>query len=197
VPQFLNKLYNMVSDPSTSSLIKWSPTGLSFLVTRQEDFARDVLPRFFKHNNFSSFVRQLNMYGFHKVPHLTQGVLAGSGSGGEVFEFSNQNFQRGRPDLLALVTRKKGNPATTAAQAGTLTAPTSTSNTDTNNLDLTLLLDELRTIKQTQSQITSDLSRLQTDSALLWSEQMASRARHERHQETIDKILRFLASVYG
>ncbi|CEG78639.1 Putative Heat shock transcription factor, other eukaryote [Rhizopus microsporus] len=61
VPAFLNKLYNMVSDASTDSLIRWSTDGNSFIVERHEEFAKKVLPRFYKHNTFASFVRQLNM----------------------------------------------------------------------------------------------------------------------------------------
>lgn len=36
-------------------------SGTSFHVFDQGRFAKEVLPKYFKHNNMASFVRQLNM----------------------------------------------------------------------------------------------------------------------------------------
>jgi heat shock transcription factor len=108
VAAFLNKLYNMVNDRNSNELIRWSEDGTSFLVLDVDELSRDCLPRFFKHNNFSSFVRQLNMYGFRKVPHVLQGGLL-SGNTDEHWEFAHDYFLRDRPDLLPLVRRKGSN----------------------------------------------------------------------------------------
>ena len=63
---FIHKLYDMLHDESISHLIWWSPSLDSFYVTPGEEFSR-VLSQYFKHTNIASFIRQLNMYGFHKV----------------------------------------------------------------------------------------------------------------------------------
>ncbi|KAK9123971.1 hypothetical protein Sjap_013573 [Stephania japonica] len=64
VPPFLSKTYDLVVDPALDPVISWGASGDSFVVWDPAEFARVVLPRNFKHNNFSSFVRQLNTYVF-------------------------------------------------------------------------------------------------------------------------------------
>lgn len=198
IPAFLNKLFCMVNDPGSDGLIHWAPSGTSFLVSRQEEFAKEVLPRFFKHNNFSSFVRQLNMYGFHKIPHLQHGALVTDGQE-ETWEFSNPNFQRNQPDLLCLVTRKKGAGGAATATAGNSAggASVDSETKEPTPVDLNQLIQEVAAIRRHQLTISSDLKGIQRDNGSLWAESLALRERYAKQQETIDKILRFLASVFS
>lgn len=96
VPAFLLKLYEMVQDKSNDEYIHWN-TNNSFVVRKEQEFSKKVLPMYFKHSNFTSFIRQLNMYGFHKMVQIK----------GDLLEFKNEYFQKDRKDLLGMVSRKK------------------------------------------------------------------------------------------
>jgi heat shock transcription factor len=207
----------MVDDPNTDELIRWSPDGASFFVPNHVRFGDEVLPRFFKHNRFSSFVRQLNMYGFHKVPHLQQGALKhDSPQESELWEFSNPHFHRDHPDWLAKVQRKKGprddkdnqaeresGAATTGQElmhAGALMRTdfgAKDAAGEGGALQLASVLNAINAIKNAQTSISSDLRHLQNSNQNLWQEAVESRQRAKRQQETINKILRFLAGVFG
>ena len=67
---FVKKLYQIINNETLSDVCKWKPSGESFMIMNPTDFAVRVLPSNFKHSNFSSFVRQLNKYDFHKVLDL-------------------------------------------------------------------------------------------------------------------------------
>ena len=72
LPPFLSKTYDLVSEPQLDRVISWGRAGNSFVVWDPPTFARDVLPHNFKHNNFSSFVRQLNTYvRISRIPSLS------------------------------------------------------------------------------------------------------------------------------
>ncbi|KAJ7976758.1 Heat stress transcription factor B-3 [Quillaja saponaria] len=93
-PPFLLKTYMLVEDPATDDVISWNPQGTAFVVWQPPEFARDLLPTLFKHNNFSSFVRQLNTYGFRKIATSR-------------WEFYNEKFKKGEKELLCEIRRRK------------------------------------------------------------------------------------------
>ncbi|CAI0430039.1 unnamed protein product [Linum tenue] len=104
---FLTKTFQLVDDPATDDVVSWSETGATFVVWKTADFAKDLLPNYFKHNNFSSFVRQLNTY---PPPPTDLTSLLAQGFRKIVpdkWEFANDNFQRGRKELLSDIRRRK------------------------------------------------------------------------------------------
>ncbi|KAI4181395.1 MAG: hypothetical protein LQ346_006791 [Caloplaca aetnensis] len=94
---FIHKLYNMLEDSSIQNLISWSNNNESFVMSPSPDFSK-VLAQYFKHTNISSFVRQLNMYGFHKVSDVFH--TGSPDSALWEFKHGNGNFRRG--DLAGL-----------------------------------------------------------------------------------------------
>ncbi|CAN6294971.1 unnamed protein product [Urochloa humidicola] len=91
---FLTKTFQLVDDPRTDHIVSWGEDGATFVVWRPPEFARDLLPNYFKHNNFSSFVRQLNTYGFRKIV-------------ADRWEFANEFFKKGAKHLLSEIHRRK------------------------------------------------------------------------------------------
>ncbi|XWS34336.1 hypothetical protein CRYUN_Cryun21dG0030900 [Craigia yunnanensis] len=94
VAPFLKKCYEMVDDEATDSIISWSQNNDSFIIWDMTEFSVHLLPKYFKHSNFSSFIRQLNIYGFRKIDT-------------DRWEFANDGFVRGQKALLKNIARRK------------------------------------------------------------------------------------------
>ncbi|KAG6401583.1 hypothetical protein SASPL_138444 [Salvia splendens] len=120
IPPFLSKTFDLVDDPSLDKIIAWGARGDSFVVWDPVEFARMVLPRNFKHNNFSSFVRQLNTYvgiDFISVSDAVDGGFRKIDA--DKWEFANEGFLRGQRHLLKNIQRRKSlHPQHTGSSSG-------------------------------------------------------------------------------
>jgi heat shock transcription factor len=130
---------SMVENSQSAEFIQWSENGTSFVVSSISEFSRLMLASHFKHSNvstpvtlrlqsssnvspqFSSFVRQLNLYGFHKLnrtPHAQRDAED------QIWEFSHPYFLRGRPDLLDQIQRTASKPPPLFPQLAPSAPPT-------------------------------------------------------------------------
>ncbi|KAF0695008.1 Aste57867_14137 [Aphanomyces stellatus] len=102
---FLKKTYDMI-DNAPEAIAGWTNEGACFVIKEPKIFAADVLPKYFKHNNFSSFVRQLNFYGFRKTKKEVLLVVHETDDLKNSWEFHHDCFHQHQPELMARIKRK-------------------------------------------------------------------------------------------
>ncbi|XP_076752299.1 heat shock factor protein isoform X1 [Xylocopa sonorina] len=181
VPAFLAKLWKLVEDPETDDLICWSPNGRSFFIRNQAQFARELLPHYYKHNNMASFVRQLNMYGFHKKVSVELGGLK---CDRDEMEFAHQFFCKGHPYLVEHIKRKiassKGqDPALTPIKPELMNK----------------MLTEVRSMRGRQEHLDSKLGAMKRENEALWRELAMLRQKHLKQQQIVNKLIHFLVTL--
>ena len=92
---FLLKLYQILENPEYNKIINWIDNGKGFIIENLYDFTENILPKYYRHKNYSSFVRQLNMYDFHKKKNSEN-----------KFIFYHENFIKDKKDLIKKIKRK-------------------------------------------------------------------------------------------
>lgn len=108
LPSFLSKTYAMICE-CPPHIASWNQEGTSFFVFDPKELSEKLIPQYFKHNNFSSFVRQLNFYGFQKVrPPYQTSSSSSRDDENRILEFKHPHFQRDRRELLTEIRRVPG-----------------------------------------------------------------------------------------
>jgi heat shock transcription factor, other eukaryote len=214
-----------LDDGKNTNLIRWSDDGNSFVVEDEDEFAKTLIPELFKHNNYASFVRQLNMYGFHKKVGLSDNSMRASEKKAKSpSEYSNPYFRCGHPDLLWLI-QKPRNVGHNAKSKGLKRTEGDQNEDDVDDFveeiqpaqpsrtrprlaigqggatlpseQLVSVHRELQTIRQQQTQITQMISRLKREHEQLYGQAANFQDQHSRHENSINAILTFLATVYN
>ncbi|KAM6915000.1 heat shock factor protein 2 [Xenentodon cancila] len=179
VPAFLTKLWTLVEDEDTNEFICWSQEGNSFLVLDEQRFAKEILPKFFKHNNMASFIRQLNMYGFRKVMHMDTGIVKQERDG--PVEFQHHYFKHGQDDLLENIKRKVSNAR---PEEGKIRQE-----------DLTRILASVQNVHSRQENIDARLATMKRENESLWREISDLRQKHAHQQQLIKKLIHFIVTL--
>ncbi|GAU96066.1 hypothetical protein RvY_07562-3 [Ramazzottius varieornatus] len=203
IPMFLAKLWNLVEDSKTNSLIRWSSSGTSFVVHDPATFAKHLLPQYFKHRNMASFVRVLNMYEFKKVIKLDSNSLK---STKDEMEFYNPNFLRGHEELLIRIKRK---PTSTKAVERAIAQRASAGDVVTNGSnssavhvpvkvpeqDLTVVLNDVRALRERQETVDEQLTQLKRENESMYNELQEMRRKHAQQQAVVNKLIEFFITL--
>uniref|UniRef100_A0A7S2VDW0 HSF-type DNA-binding domain-containing protein n=1 Tax=Entomoneis paludosa TaxID=265537 RepID=A0A7S2VDW0_9STRA len=127
--QFPRRLYEMLENETkmaeqqaaatgtfpTGRAIMWSDSGKAFRIFDVTEFANTVLPKYFRTKKFSSFQRNLNLYGFAKVRR-----------GPETDMYAHPSFLRNEPE--GLLNLRKVTAASRRVMPSTATYPRTNNN---------------------------------------------------------------------
>ncbi|CAK4030998.1 heat shock factor 1-like [Lecanosticta acicola] len=224
IPPFVQKLSSFL-DSGNTELIRWSDDGRSFIVLDEDEFARTLIPELFKHNNYASFVRQLNMYGFHKTVNITDGSLRQSEKARKGVKppsmYSHPYFRKNRPDLLWLIQKPTGksnakrkrdgtikdgfdsdeerqfSPVPDSRPHGELGAAAGQDLAAMPRTELAAVRQEIKKLQQQQQLISHMIQQLKEQNDQFYRQATAFQQLHDRHETSINAILTFLATFYN
>ncbi|KAG5979320.1 hypothetical protein E4U55_005307 [Claviceps digitariae] len=228
IPPFVQKLSSFLEEPKNEHFIRWSEKGDSFFVLDEDEFAKRLIPELFKHNNYASFVRQLNMYGFHKRVGLSDNSMrASERKNKSPSEYHNPFFRRGHPNLLWLINKPKGKPKGGSSKhkfteldgdseddqlhddgagqqigpgsnvsAGRSLPPAAPDSQAMPKKEMNMIRDELSKVREQQKRILGAITQLQQNNNDLYNQAILFQNQHDRHQNSINAILKFLANVF-
>ncbi|EQC31201.1 hypothetical protein, variant [Saprolegnia diclina VS20] len=185
LPAFLSKTFEIFSRSDFSHICGWNPAGDTIIIHDPDVFVKQVLPRFFKHRNLPSFVRQLNMYGFHKS------VLDSNKR-----EFRHKMFLRDKPQLLHQIKRKVNTSAAPTAAAAVVDAKARNEWSEE-------ILSEMKSLKSKSDLMEKRLRDVEIDNAIvrsdnikLWKQLETAKEKQMIMQEKMKKIFWVLFQIY-
>ncbi|XP_041759670.1 heat shock factor protein 1 isoform X4 [Coregonus clupeaformis] len=130
----------------------------------------------------TSFVRQLNMYGFRKVVHIEQGGLVKPEK--DDMEFQHPYFIRGQEHLLENIKRKVTNVSNVKHEDLKMSSD-----------DVSKILTDVQHIKSKQETIDSKIITMKHENATLWREVACLRQKHAQQQKVVNKLIQFLLTL--
>jgi len=80
-------LWKMVNDPQNIEIIRWGRNEDTIIILNEKRFEKEICPKYFQHQKYSSFTKQLNTYGFSKLGRSVE----------EPYEFKNEFFKKSDP----------------------------------------------------------------------------------------------------
>jgi hypothetical protein len=148
-------------DTCDANVACWSDDGETFVVKDTDVFEKIIIPQFFKHSKFSSFVRQLNFYGFRKIKYSDTIKIDAQleAETANFWRFRHEKFIRGKPELLVEIKRSHGNGTTSANSKGVSSPspllPISADEPSSLKLEVTTLKKRIDAMTKNMNELTS------------------------------------------
>mmetsp|Transcript_20111 Transcript_20111/g.31069 ORF Transcript_20111/g.31069 Transcript_20111/m.31069 type:complete len:394 (+) Transcript_20111:127-1308(+) len=96
-PMLLHDMLTKAEQEGFTDICSWQPHGRAFRIHKHKQFTEKIMPQLFRQSKWSSFQRQLNLYGFNRF----------TANNPDKGAYYHEAFLRGNPLLVKRIERKR------------------------------------------------------------------------------------------